>query len=114
MEYTIETDESGAPVAITCALCKHRTPDRNSIYFRWCSQCKSFLGPAVRRRWNGHREQLVELCQQFGRYKPVGRFQLRKVPTELILTEGIREEELHRFPLWREEDAREALEALVR
>ena len=50
------------------------------------------------------REQLIQKCiARFGEFKKVVRMRTGvayKVPTRVILEQGIREQDLDRFPLW--------------
>jgi len=92
--------------SIRCANCGRTSHNPNDAYFRYCGACETLLGPQVRQRWNTERDQLRELCQTLGRYKrvtgPDGK--ARRVPTEWIITQGIKGDALEFFPLWEDGD----------
>ena len=89
--------------ALECDTCRCTTHHPDDVYFRYCPNC-GMLGPEVRRRWSGaNRRELRWLCDQLGRHKRVvdHRGRAFRVPTEAIITEGIREDDLAgRYPFW--------------
>lgn len=99
--YTVHED--GGRRTITCGQCRRTSSNPEDVYFRYCGACSTFVGAAIRRRWNHNRPALRALCENFGRYKKVSYTVdglARRVPTELILTEGIHGADLPKFPLW--------------
>lgn len=98
LPYAIADDDS----SITCGQCSATSHNREDVYFRYCGACQQMLGPSIRQRWNHSRIELRTMCEAFGRYKRVTGHDgiARKVPTEWILTQGIRGDALFIFPAW--------------
>lgn len=94
---------AGTPPRITCGQCGLTSLSAEDVYFRWCPNCGVMLGPEIRQKWNAHRNALQGVCEKFGQYKKVivmGTGTAHRVPTELILTEGVKGANLSAFPLW--------------
>lgn len=56
-----------------------------------------------------HEIWLVQIRREYGNYQKVVRIstgEAFKVPTALIYEQGIKEQELNRFPLWQEGDSK--------
>lgn len=94
---------------ITCLTCGHASQLDFDVYFRFCGPCDSMLGATIRQRWSDPiaRTELIKYCAAFGRYKKIiemGTGIAYKVPTERILTEGIKGDQLAEFPRWTADD----------
>jgi ribosomal protein L37E len=115
-ETSIPYEIHDNPPRITCGQCGSTSYNSNDVYYRYCGACNTFLGPQVRKQWNhkrdfpiteavGYSSNLQGMIHLYGAYKkiagPDGIW--RKVPSERILTQGIKTEELSQFPEWEDE-----------
>ena len=100
LDYTIKLSFADGK-SITCHTCGHTSQHPEDVYYRSCEEC-GLLGPETRQKWNTHRGILSQICMRVGREMCVSDRNnvMYRVPTEAIITEGIKEQELSKYPLW--------------